>query len=201
MVLPGSGVRAGGRGLLPHRADGGRRSAAAGGGTAGPHARGHAPRGACADRLSSACRAARRWPWIAIAASVAVHSLLLFGWVDGRHADVPHRPPAADRARPAGRRADRVPMPYRVPAAPRATRAAGTRRACRRVASGPRPVPRPEAVAVLPEPEPQPVPARHRQRPRGAAPGRRSGASGPAWRTGGSGSARCRSRRRSWPSG
>ena len=26
----------------------------------------------------------RRWPWIAIAASVAVHSLLLFGWVEGR---------------------------------------------------------------------------------------------------------------------
>ncbi|MGH6691426.1 MAG: hypothetical protein ACREF4_12210, partial [Gammaproteobacteria bacterium] len=34
----------------------------------------------------------RRWPWPAIAASVAVHSLLLFGWVSGRLPMFPPRP-------------------------------------------------------------------------------------------------------------
>ena len=34
----------------------------------------------------------RPWPWIAIVASVLVHSLLLFGWVDGRLPTVPRLP-------------------------------------------------------------------------------------------------------------
>ena len=38
------------------------------------------------------------WPWIAIVASVLLHSLLLFGWVDGRIPDLPRFPRSADRA-------------------------------------------------------------------------------------------------------
>ncbi len=34
----------------------------------------------------------RRWPWPAVATSVAVHSLLLFGWVSGRLPLLPSRP-------------------------------------------------------------------------------------------------------------
>ena len=33
-----------------------------------------------------------RWPWIAVAASILVHSLLLFGWITGRLPDVPRLP-------------------------------------------------------------------------------------------------------------
>ncbi|HEU5169626.1 MAG TPA: hypothetical protein VFU46_03760 [Gemmatimonadales bacterium] len=35
----------------------------------------------------------RRWPWTAIAASVAIHSLLLLGYVTGRLPELPRRPP------------------------------------------------------------------------------------------------------------
>ncbi|MFL5401873.1 MAG: hypothetical protein ACJ8BF_03565, partial [Gemmatimonadales bacterium] len=34
----------------------------------------------------------RPWPWIAIGASVLVHSMLLFGWVEGRLPSVPRLP-------------------------------------------------------------------------------------------------------------
>ena len=95
----------------------------------------------------------RRWPWIAIAASVAAHSLLLFGWIEGRAPRLPHRPPQLIVLTPPARGPEAVPMPYR---APRAEGRAGTG------ISGTRPSrpalrPRPQAVTVLPEPRPKHV--------------------------------------------
>ena len=59
----------------------------------------------------------RRWPWIAIAASVAAHSLLLFGWIEGRAPRLPHRPPQLIVLTPPARGPEAVPMPYRAPRA------------------------------------------------------------------------------------
>ena len=107
----------------------------------------------------------RPWPWIAILASLAVHGLLLFGYIEGRPPTRPRRgseillflPPAEGPAAAA--------MPYRAPAAPGRT---GTGMPVERPArSAPRP--RPAEVAVLPEPRPAPVPA-----DTGGVPARRS---------------------------
>ena len=57
----------------------------------------------------------RRWPWIAIAASVAVHSLLLFGWVEGRRPTLPHRPSELIVLAPPSQGPREIPMPYRTP--------------------------------------------------------------------------------------
>ncbi len=93
---------------------------------------------------------ARRWPWVAVAASVAVHSLLLFGWIEGRLPTPPHRPHQLIVLSPPAEGPTVAPMPYR---APRAEGRAGTG------ATGERPSrpalqPRPQAVTVLPEPQP-----------------------------------------------
>jgi hypothetical protein len=92
----------------------------------------------------------RRWPWIAIAASVAVHSLLLFGWIEGRRPDLPRRPRNLIVLAPPAEGPTAVPMPFRTP---RTAGRAGTG------VSGQQPSrpalrPRPQAVAVLPEPRP-----------------------------------------------
>jgi hypothetical protein len=97
----------------------------------------------------------RRWPWIAIAASVAVHSLLLFGWVGGRLPVLPRRPAELIVLAPPSKGEPAVPMPYH---APRTEGTAGPGIA------GERPSrlalqPRPQTVTVLPEPKPSPSPA------------------------------------------
>jgi hypothetical protein len=97
----------------------------------------------------------RRWPWIAIAASVAVHSLLLFGWVEGRRPEVLRRPTELIILAPPARGPTDVPMPYRAPRTegPDGTGMVGER------PTGPALRPRPQTVTVLPEPRPLPIPA------------------------------------------
>lgn len=90
------------------------------------------------------------WPRIAIAASVAVHSLLLFGWIEGRQPVLPHRPAELIVLAPPAEGPAAVPMPYR---APRAEGRAGTGIAGERP-TRPAVLPRPQSVAVLPEPRP-----------------------------------------------
>ncbi len=87
--------------------------------------------------------------WIAITLSVALHSLLLFAWIQGRQPVRPHRPGELIVLAPSASGPAVVPMPYRVP---RATGREGTGTSAQR---GTRPVLRsePQAVAVLPEPE------------------------------------------------
>ncbi|MEP7177260.1 MAG: hypothetical protein ABI860_11990 [Gemmatimonadales bacterium] len=90
----------------------------------------------------------RRPPWKAIAASVLVHALLLFGWVGGRAPVLPHRPPGLIVLAPPAGGAAVVPLPYR---SPRAEGRSGTG------PSGVRPVrpalrPRPQTVTVVPQP-------------------------------------------------
>ncbi len=98
--------------------------------------------------------------WIAIAASIVVHTLLLFGWVSGRLPDVPRLPRQLIVLAPLAAGPDHVTTPYRVPQ-PSAER---ERPQSRRPTPGRRPdrpeLPAtPEAVKVLPTPEP-PAPAR-----------------------------------------
>jgi hypothetical protein len=93
----------------------------------------------------------RRWPWLAVALSVAVHGLLLFGWVGGRRPDVPHRRAelivlAAPAEGPVA-----VPMPYHEP---RPEGSSGPGLTGRRP-SRPALRPRPQPVAAAPAPEPE----------------------------------------------
>ena len=90
----------------------------------------------------------QRWPRIAIAASIAVHSLLLFVWIEGRQPTLPRRPSQLIVLAPPAEGPAAVPMPYRVP---RAEGSAGTGIAGDRP-SLPAFRPRPQSVAVLPEP-------------------------------------------------
>lgn len=93
---------------------------------------------------------ARRWPWIAIAASALVHSLLLFGWIEGRQPLLPHRPPQLIVLAPPAEGPPSVPMPYRMP---RAEGRAGTGvSGVRPARPALRPRPQPQAVTVLPAP-------------------------------------------------
>ena len=92
----------------------------------------------------------RRWPRLAIAASVAVHSLLLFGWIEGRQPVLPRRPAELIVLTPPAEGPAAVPMPYRVP---RPEGRAGTGIAGERP-TRPAVLPRPQSVAVLPEPRP-----------------------------------------------
>jgi len=96
---------------------------------------------------------ARRWPWIAFAASIAVHALFLFIRIQGSQPVLPHRPPELIVLSPPAEGPTAAPMPYRVP---RAEGRAGTGPAGVRPS---RPVirPRPQAVAELPPPRPKPV--------------------------------------------
>jgi hypothetical protein len=103
---------------------------------------------------------ARRWSWIAIAASIAVHTILLFGWVTGRLPDVPRLPPQLIVLAPPSEGPERVITPYQQPQ-PTGRR---ERPQSRRPTEGRRPdrpdLPtRREAVRVLPSPR-APVPPR-----------------------------------------
>jgi hypothetical protein len=99
----------------------------------------------------------RPWPWIAILASIAVHSLLLFGYIGGRPTTLPRRNSEILLLLPPAEGPTAVPMPYRTPAVPGLAR---TERPGRRPVRPVRPpvTPPREAVAVLPEPRPQPAP-------------------------------------------
>jgi hypothetical protein len=90
----------------------------------------------------------QRWPWLAIAASVVVHSLLLFCWIEGRQPILPRRPSQLIVLAPPAEGPAAVPMPYRVP---RAEGSAGPGITGDRP-SPPAPRPRPQSVAELPEP-------------------------------------------------
>ncbi len=92
----------------------------------------------------------RRWPRLAIAASLAVHSLMLFAWIEGRPPVLPHRPSELIILAPPAEGPAAVPMPYRLP---RAEGRAGTGIVGERP-SRPAVLPRPQSVAVLPEPRP-----------------------------------------------
>jgi hypothetical protein len=101
------------------------------------------------------------WPWIAIVASVALHSLLLFGWVGGRLPTVPRLARHLIVLIPPSQGADEVPMRYQLPEA--AAAQPGRKLADNRRGTPGRPVVRPEvrapteAVTVLPERRPEPV--------------------------------------------
>jgi hypothetical protein len=97
---------------------------------------------------------ARRWPWIAIAASVLVHSLLLFGWIEGRQPVLPHRPPQLIVLTPPAEGPPSVPMPYRMPRAEGRGGSGVSGDRPTRPALRPRPQPEPQAVTVLPVPRP-----------------------------------------------
>jgi hypothetical protein len=102
----------------------------------------------------------RPWPWIAILASVALHSVLLFGWVEGRLPSVPMLPRQLIVLAEPAEGPEQVPMRYDLPQAvgERPARALPQARSApeRRVT---RPaLPNPQAVPALPEPA-QPVPA------------------------------------------
>jgi hypothetical protein len=100
-----------------------------------------------------------RWPWVAIAASVLAHSLLLFGWITGRLPDVPMLPRQLIVLAPPAGGPDQAIVTYELP---RPVGERGTNRLpqIRRGTPGrqaPRAeLPRPEAVTVLPRPEPSP---------------------------------------------
>jgi hypothetical protein len=100
----------------------------------------------------------RPWPWIAILVSVAIHSLLLFGWVGGRLPSVPRLPRQLIVLSPPSDGPEQVPMRYQEPEA--AARRSGRELAeSQRGDPGRRPArpalpPRRRPVAALPEPRP-----------------------------------------------
>jgi hypothetical protein len=96
----------------------------------------------------------RPWPWIAILASVAVHGLLLFGYINGRTISLPRRNSEILLLLPPVEGPTAVPMPYRTPAAPGRVRSGNSTTRHARPAFRPRP----EAVAALPVPQPTPPP-------------------------------------------
>ena len=103
----------------------------------------------------------RRRPWLAIAASVVIHSLLLFGWVGGRQPNVPRRPHQLIVLSPPSDGPEDVPMRYQMPeaAAGRSGRElAESRRGTpgQRAAKPDLPRP-PDAVEALPERRPERV--------------------------------------------
>jgi hypothetical protein len=98
------------------------------------------------------------WSWIAILVSVAVHSLLLFGWVGGRLPSVPRRPPQLIVLSPPSEGPEQVPMRYQVPEA--AADRSGRELADRRKGTPGRRPSRPALrtrpqVTVLPESRPE----------------------------------------------
>jgi hypothetical protein len=92
-----------------------------------------------------------RWPWLAVAVSVAVHGLLLFGWVGGRRPDVPHRPAELIVLTAPAEGPVAIRMPYHEPRpeGPRGPGLTGRR------PSRPALRPRPQPVAAVPPAEPE----------------------------------------------
>lgn len=103
----------------------------------------------------------RRRPWVAVAASVIVHSLLLFGWVSGRLPDLPRLPSQLIVLSPPGQGPEAPVMLYRIPQ-PVGEEAGNRLPTARPRTPGQRPArpelpATPDAVKVLPvQPEPQP---------------------------------------------
>lgn len=98
-----------------------------------------------------------RRPWIAIAASILVHSTLLFGWITGRLPDVPRLPHQLIVLSPAADGPDQASMRFRLPdrvgeqgknEIPERRRGAPGRQPAR-----PELPVTPEAVTVLPAPD------------------------------------------------
>jgi hypothetical protein len=87
-----------------------------------------------------------------VVASVLVHSLLLFGWIEGREPLLPHRPGALIVLLPPAEGPEVVTMPFRVPH-PIGREGSGTVGARPERPALPRR--RAETVAALPEPEPR----------------------------------------------
>ncbi len=103
------------------------------------------------------------WPWIAVAVSILVHSLLLFGWITGRLPDIPRLPRQLIVLSQPADGHDQTTMRYQLPerVGERGTsEVPSTRRGPTR-ARVTRPVlpPTPEAVTVLPKPETRDLPA------------------------------------------
>ncbi|HWN19804.1 MAG TPA: hypothetical protein VNO19_12895, partial [Gemmatimonadales bacterium] len=103
------------------------------------------------------------WPWIAVAVSILVHSLLLFGWVTGRLPDVPRFPRQLIVLSQPADGPDQTTMRYQLPerVGERGTTdvPAPRRRATARVeATRPELPTVPEAVTVLPKPERRDLP-------------------------------------------
>lgn len=101
------------------------------------------------------------WPWMAIAASVVVHCLLLFGWVTGRLPDVPRLPRQLIVLSPGTEGAEQALPPYRAASliGERGARALepGRRRPFQPRVARPELPTRREAVSVLPPPtKPEP---------------------------------------------
>ena len=100
----------------------------------------------------------RPWPWIGIVASVALHSLLLFGWVGGRLPTVPRLTRHLIVLTPPSEGSSETPMRYQLPEAA-AARPGRTLADNRRGKPGRsvRPALRApaEAVTVLPEQRPE----------------------------------------------
>ncbi len=103
------------------------------------------------------------WPWIAVGVSLAVHSLLLFGWVTGRLPHIPRLPRQLIVISPPADGPEQTSVRYQLPEqvgeqgtsevpAPRRTRGE------RRRATRPELPAVPEAVTLLPKPEPREVP-------------------------------------------
>ena len=103
------------------------------------------------------------WPWIAVAASILVHSLLLFGWIGGRLPDLPRLPRQLIVISQPAAGPEQATMRYQMPQriGERGTSDVPTSRRGTTRARPMRPeLPSvPEAVTVLPKPEtraPQP---------------------------------------------
>jgi hypothetical protein len=104
----------------------------------------------------------RPWPWLAIGASVVLHTVLLFGWVGGRLPSVPRLPrQLIVLSPPEG--SPEVSMQYQLPRAatqPSRQESSDSRR--RNLTRRPLPTAatnRPRTVAALPEKKPEPTAA------------------------------------------
>jgi hypothetical protein len=101
----------------------------------------------------------RRPSWLAILASLAVHSILLFGWVGGRLPTAPRLPPQLIVLSPPSEGPEQVPMRYQLPqaAADRSGRELADSRRGRPGRRPARPALRtpPPTVTALPERRPE----------------------------------------------
>lgn len=86
----------------------------------------------------------RRWPLVAVLASIALHGVLLFSWIEGRLPLVPPLPRQVIVLPPPAVPPQAVPMPYRVPRAEVAP-APAVREPRRLARARPAPAARPEA--------------------------------------------------------